>query len=83
MDRQPGLGGCRSDQVDDDLVTDERLSPPVLADEGKQPMLDLVPLTRAGWQMADRDRYAKLLGQLLKLASIGEHELHYCHPHRR
>ena len=39
-------GGC-GDQLNDDLVADERLSAPVLCDEREQPMLDLVPLAGA------------------------------------
>src|SRR5215475_9130546 len=42
---QPRLGrGCR-DQLDNDLMRHQRLAPPVLRDKGKEPMLDLVPLT--------------------------------------
>ena len=30
---EAGLGGCCGDQVDDDLMTDQRLAAPVLTDE--------------------------------------------------
>src|SRR5260370_6380258 len=33
----------------------------------KHPMLDFVPLARAGWKVADADVQAQLLGQALKL----------------
>ena len=48
LHRQPRLcGGC-SDQVDDDLMTDQRLAAPVLSDEGEETVFDLVPFAGAG-----------------------------------
>ena len=44
---QPGLGGRRADQIDDDPIADERFGAPVLGDEREQAMLDLVPLCAA------------------------------------
>ena len=52
---QAGLGGRGGDQLDDDLMADERFAAPVSGDEREQAMLDLVPLAGAGRQVADRD----------------------------
>ena len=48
-------GGCRN-QLEDHRIADERLAAPVLADEGKEAMLNLVPFARARRKVADRDR---------------------------
>ena len=43
---------CSSrNEIDDDLMTDQSLAPPVLGDEGE---LDLVPLAGARREVADR-----------------------------
>ena len=52
---QACLGRSSGNEVDDDLMTDQRLSPPVLADEREQSVFDLVPLAGARREMADRD----------------------------
>ena len=57
----------RRDKVDNDLVADEGFTPPVLADEGEQPVLDLVPLASAWRKVAHGDRYSELVCELLKL----------------
>src|SRR5687768_830211 len=59
------LGG--RDQTHDRLVADQRLAPPVLGDVREQPMLDLVPLAGAGWQMADAQLEARRVGEPLQL----------------
>ena len=64
---QPGIGGRGADQLYDGLMTDERLAAPVLRDERKQAVLDLVPLAGAGRQMTDRDGDAELVRQVLQL----------------
>ncbi len=51
--RQTRLRSSASDQIDYDLVADQRFAPPILADEGKQAVLDLVPLARPRREMAD------------------------------
>ena len=53
---EAGFGGGRRDQFDDDPVADERLGAPVLADEGEEAVLDLVPLAGAGRQSLPRRR---------------------------
>ena len=59
---------CRAgDQLDDGLVADQRPGPPVLADEGEQPVLDLVPLAGPGGQVGDDDLKAGLTRQYLQL----------------
>src|SRR5207248_8202979 len=53
---EAGFGGAGRDQFDDDLVADERLGAPVLADEGEEPVFDFVPLAGAGRQSLPRRR---------------------------
>ena len=65
MDGQTSRGRRARDQVDDHLVTDERLPPPVLADKGKQAVFDLVPLAGSRRQMTDRNPQTGLVGLLL------------------
>src|SRR5713226_6423177 len=61
-------GGRRGrDQVHNDRVAEEGLASPVLADEGEQAVFDLVPLARAGREMAHRDGQAEAVRQLLQL----------------
>src|SRR5207342_2610736 len=60
-----GRGG--SDQLDDDLMADERLAAPVLGDVGEQSVLDAVPFAGAGRQMNDRHGEARLVGEALQL----------------
>ena len=52
--------------ADDYLVADQRLPPPVHADEREQAVLDLVPLAGARREMADGDFHPKLIRQLLQ-----------------
>src|SRR3954453_6792763 len=44
LDGEPGLRGRAGDQMDDDLMCQQRLAAPVLGDEGEEPVLDAVPL---------------------------------------
>jgi transposase len=58
-------GGC--DQFDDDLVADQRPSPPVHGNVREEAMLDLVPLAGSGRQMTDRDVQSRGIGKPLQL----------------
>jgi hypothetical protein len=44
---EPGLGGCRRDDLDDGGVVSERPTAPILRDAAEQAVLDLVPLCAA------------------------------------
>ena len=52
---KPGARSGRGDRIDDHRKTRQGPPPPVLADERKQPVLDLVPLARPRWKMANGD----------------------------
>src|SRR6202047_4943163 len=65
---EAGFGGSGRDQLDDHAIADEWLGAPVLADKGKEAVLDLVPLAGAGRQVADHDVEAAFVSQLLQLA---------------
>src|SRR5712692_3190271 len=52
---EPGFSSGRRNQIHNDLVAHQGFPPPVLANEGKQPVFDLVPLTRARGQVAHGD----------------------------
>src|SRR5258708_16119526 len=54
-DGQPGAGGGRGDGLDDDLVAGQGAAAPAPGDGGGQPVLGLVPLAGAGWQVAGGD----------------------------
>src|SRR5216684_1893615 len=58
-------GGCGG-EVDNDLVADEWLATPVLADKREQTVFDLVPLAGAGWEVTDRDFQSGFVRQLLQ-----------------
>ena len=64
---ETSIGCRRSDQLDDRAIASQWLASPVDRDERKKAVLDLVPLARAGWQVANRDGELELIGQLLKL----------------
>src|ERR1700730_7533176 len=65
---EAGFGGSGRNQLDDHPIADERLGAPVLADKGKEAVLDLVPLAGAGGQGADHDVEPEFVSQLLHLA---------------
>ena len=64
--RETGIGAGGGDEFDDDLVGEQGLSSPVSGYEGKEPMLDPVPLGCAGRQMANDQSEAGLVGQPLE-----------------
>jgi len=64
LEASVGRGG--SDKLDDCLVAHQRLTAPILSDERKQAMFDLVPLAGARWQMTHGDGNAEFIGQFLQ-----------------
>ena len=50
------------DQADNGLHAVQRASSPVLGNEGKHSMLDLVPLARSGWIVSYADEQAGVIG---------------------
>jgi hypothetical protein len=62
-----GLRRRCGDQLDDDLMADERFSAPVFGDEREQTMLGLVPLAGTGRQVTHGDRNTEFVGEFLKL----------------
>ena len=62
---EAGGGTSTRDQLDDDLVAGQRSAAPVLADEGKEAMLDLVPLAGSGREVADGDGQADFVSEFL------------------
>src|SRR6266568_2442411 len=62
---QTGLRCRCCDELDDDLMADERFAAPVAGDEREEAMLDLVPFAGARRQMTHGDGYAEFVGQLL------------------
>src|SRR4029079_8068245 len=61
------FGGRGGDQLDNRPIGAQRLCPPIDRDEGKEPMLNLVPFARSRWEMANGNREIELICQLLKL----------------
>src|ERR1035438_10028713 len=59
-------GACMSNQFYDRLQARQRLTTPVLRDEREHAVLDLVPLARAGWKVANGDLQPRVIGQLLQ-----------------
>src|SRR5262245_36949461 len=59
--------GGRADQADDRLVALEWFASPIHRDEREESVLDLVPLTRAWWHVADVDRQLRVVCEALKL----------------
>ena len=63
---QPRRGRRGRNEVHNYLVTHERLPAPVLADEGEQPMLDLVPLARPWREVGHGDLQPRLIREPLE-----------------
>jgi hypothetical protein len=68
MDGKTGTRSGSCDQIDNDAMADQRFGAPVVAYEGEQSVLDLVPLAGAWWKVTDRDVDSDLVGQVLQLA---------------
>src|SRR5512135_289856 len=66
-DTQTPLRCCRSDQIDDDLVTDQGPAPPIHRDVREQTMLDLVPLAGPWGIMTNGYLQSRLVGPPLQL----------------
>src|SRR5580700_4473570 len=60
-----------ANEVHDGFKVDQRLAFPVQADEGKQPVFDLVPLAGSGRIMANGDRHASFITQRLQMQLPG------------
>jgi hypothetical protein len=60
LDPQTGASGRRVDQLDNDLIADQRPAAPVRRDRTEQPMLNLVPPAGPRREVADRDRQGHL-----------------------
>src|SRR5277367_1895043 len=54
-----------TDEIDNNLMTDQRPPAPVHGDIRKQAMLNLVPFAGAGREMANRDLQAAFISQVL------------------
>ena len=66
MDFQSLDRSCRANQVDDHLMALQRYATPVPRDVAEQSMLDLVPLARSRWIVANLDDQTGLVGQPLQ-----------------
>src|SRR5258708_38734863 len=66
LHRQTCLSRGRSDQLQDHRIASERLAAPILADPGKEAMLNFIPFARSRRQVAHRDREIRLISQLLQ-----------------
>ena len=64
-DPQSSLRSCRGDEADDRCQAHQWSAAPIHADVGKEPMLDLVPFAGSGREMADGNRLARSIGELL------------------
>ena len=62
------FGARRADELNDDLMTDQRLAPSVHGDEGEQAMLDLVPFAGARRQVGHGYLQVGLIGEALQFA---------------
>ena len=60
---QPSLGGCRADEVDDDLVAGQGSAGSVHGDMVEESVFDFVPFAGSGREVADRDFQLGFLGQ--------------------
>ena len=64
FDLQSRSGSCMTNQFHDDLTIEQRTTTPVLRDLAEQAMLDLVPLARPWWEMANAHRQPQPVRQL-------------------
>ena len=66
LDLQTSFRSGSGDQINDDLVADQRLASPVLTDEGEQTVFDFVPLAGPWWKVTNRNFQAGLIRELLQ-----------------
>src|SRR5437773_6783751 len=67
LDFESAPGGGAANEVHHRFETDQRPRLPVQADEREEAMLDLVPLARARWVMADDDRESQMVRETLQV----------------
>src|SRR5450755_5059445 len=67
MYRESALGPGAGNEIDDNLMTDQGLPPPVHRDEGEHAVLDLVPLARAWREVTHADVQPSLAGETAQL----------------
>jgi len=60
-------GRCLGNELDDGFIVTQRLAPPIRRDEGKQTMLDLVPLAGSRRKMTHGQNQTGFIRQLLQL----------------
>src|ERR1700733_7298476 len=66
-DLEASFRRCGADELDNNLVADQRLAAPVHGDEGEQAMFDLVPLAGTRRQVGHGHFQAGLVGKALEL----------------
>ena len=66
LDGKASVGGRICNQVDDNIMTNQRLAPPVLRDMAEEAMLDLVPFASPRRKMSDVQFQADVVGQILQ-----------------
>src|SRR5437773_4368253 len=67
LDFESAPRGGAANEVHHRFETDQRPPLPVQADEREEAMLNLVPLTRARWVMADDDRESQMVRETLQV----------------
>jgi len=65
---ESAAGGGRCDEINDDVMTDEGPPSPVHRDMAEEPVLNAIPLRRAGREVTDRDRQARPFRQGAELS---------------
>ena len=64
-DGQAFGGGRLGNEIDHGFIIPQRFTAPIRGDEGKEPVLDLVPLTRPRRKMTDGDGQARVIREFL------------------
>ena len=64
-DGQAFGGGRLGNEIDHGFIIPQRFTAPIRGDEGKESVLDLVPLARSRRKMTDRDRQAGVIREFL------------------